>query len=143
MEPLKIEITVKMSDETLKGLDNITTVITAGLIALGGKREDFLDYIKGADKGCGSCCEKDPEAAPAPAPAPEPEPAPVDDMPAEIADPISDDDLIAEVAETKKTVPAKTIKDLFGKYGIPCSTKCPQEKRAAFVADLKALRDAQ
>lgn len=144
MEPLKIEITVKMSDETLKGLDNIATVITAGLIALGGKREDFLDYIKGTDGRCNACQEEpEPAPAPAPAPAPEPEPAPVDDMPAEIADPISDDDLIAEVAETKKTVPAKTIKDLFGKYGIPCSTKCPQEKRAAFVSDLKALRDAQ
>ena len=63
-------------------------------------------------------------------------------MPEEISD-VSDEELINAVAETKKVVAAKEIRELFGKYGIPCSTKCPQEKRRSLIADLKALRDAQ
>ena len=144
MEPLKIQIEVNLGEKTQETLKEVLATWAAGAIALGGKKEAFLEHIKGSDRGCCNCKE-DPklEPAPAPAPAPEPEPAPADDMPADIADPISDEELINAVAETKKTVPATAIRELFKTYGIPCSTKCPQEKRAALVEDLKKLRDAQ
>ena len=141
MEPLKICIEINLGEKTQETLKEALVSWAAGAIALGGKKEDFLDFF--------GTREEKPEPAKEPAkepgkesePKPEPQKEP-EDMPEEIAD-VSDEELINAVAETKKVVAAKEIRELFGKYGIPCSTKCPQDKRRSLINDLKALRDAQ
>jgi len=135
MEPLKIQIEINLGEKTQETLKEVLVSWAAGAIALGGKREEFLECVS-------SHCKGDPEPE-----QPQPDEPEEPDMPEDIADPapaeVSDEALINAVAETKKTVPATAIRELFKTYGIPCSTKCPQEKRAALVADLKKLRDAK
>lgn len=142
MEPLKICIEINLGEKTQEALKEVLVSWAAGAIALGGKKEDFLGFVTGKDSGKSEPAkESGKESEPKPEPQKEPEKEP-EDMPEEIAD-VSDEELINAVAETKKVVAAKEIRELFGKYGIPCSTKCPQEKRRSLIADLKALRDAQ
>ena len=132
---LNLNINLKMEPETAKALDNIATVLTAGAIALGGKKEVFLQWIAGHNDQPEGDPGDLPEEISDPAPAPAPKPEPVAQ--------VSDEDLINAVAETKKTVPSAAIRDLFKAYDIPCSTKCPPEKRPSLLSDLKKLRDAQ
>ena len=138
MEPFKICIEINLGEKTQETLKEALVSWAAGAIALGGRKEDFLDFV---GKESESQKESEKESEPKPEPQKEPEMEP-EDMPEEISD-VSDEELINAVAETKKVVAAKEIRELFGKYGIPCSTKCPQEKRRSLIADLKALRDAQ
>ena len=138
MEPFKICIEINLGEKTQETLKEALVSWAAGAIALGGRKEDFLEIV---GKKSEPQKESGKESEPKPEPAKEPEKEP-EDMPEEISD-VSDEELINAVAETKKVVAAKEIRELFGKYGIPCSTKCPQEKRRSLIADLKALRDAQ
>lgn len=138
MEPFKIYIEINLGEKTQETLKEALVSWAAGAIALGGRKEDFLEIV---GKKSEPQKESGKESEPKPEPAKEPEKEP-EDMPEEISD-VSDEELINAVAETKKVVAAKEIRELFGKYGIPCSTKCPQEKRRSLIADLKALRDAQ
>lgn len=64
----------------------------------------------------------------------------LEDMPAEIA-PVTDTELRAVVTETRQRVgSAAPIRAMMAeKYGIKLSTECPQERRAEFINDLKAL----
>jgi len=132
MEPLKICIEINLGEKTQETIKEALVSWAAGAIALGGQKEDFLKFVRNHGEG-------ESESKPEPQEEPEKEP---EDMPEEISD-VTDEELINAVAETKKVVAAKEIRELFGKYGIPCSTKCPQEKRRSLIADLKALRDAQ
>ena len=142
MEPFKICIEINLGEKTQETLKEALVSWAAGAIALGGRKEDFLEIVgKKSEPQKESQKESRKESEPKPEPAKEPEKEP-EDMPEEISD-VSDEELINAVAETKKVVAAKEIRELFGKYGIPCSTKCPQEKRRSLIADLKALRDAQ
>lgn len=142
MEPLKICIEINLGEKTQETLKEALVSWAAGAIALGGRKEDFLKFVGNPGEGESESpkeSEKESESKPEPQEEPEKEP---EDMPEEISD-VTDEELINAVAETKKVVAAKEIRELFGKYGIPCSTKCPQEKRRSLIADLKALRDAQ
>ena len=141
MEPLKICIEINLGEKTQETLKEVLASWAAGAIALGGKKEDFLDFFGTREEKPEPAKEAGKESEPKPEPQKEPEKEP-EDMPEEIAD-VSDEELINAVAETKKVVAAKEIRELFGKYGIPCSTKCPQDKRRSLINDLKALRDAQ
>jgi len=142
MEPLKIEI--NLGKETRECLLEVSASIAAGLIAIGGRKEDFLRAVsRNSESEKEFRKESEPEKESKQEPEKEPIQEPEPDLPADISDPISDEAVIAEVAETKKTVAPKVIRELFDQYGIPCSTKCPQDKRAALIADLKKLRDAQ
>ena len=141
MEPFKICIEINLGEKTQETLKEALVSWAAGAIALGGRKEDFLELVDKQTKKSEPQKESGKESEPKPEPAKEPEKEP-EDMPEEISD-VSDEELINAVAETKKVVAAKEIRELFGKYGIPCSTKCPQEKRRSLIADLKALRDAQ
>lgn len=145
MEPFKICIEINLGEKTQETLKEALVSWAAGAIALGGRKEDFLEIVGKPGKKSESQKESEKESEPKPEPAKEPQKEPEkepEDMPEEISD-VSDEKLINAVAETKKVVAAKEIRELFGKYGIPCSTKCPQEKRRSLIADLKALRDAQ
>lgn len=142
MEPLKICIEINLGEKTQETLKEALVSWAAGAIALGGRKEDFLKFVRNPGEGESESpkeSEKESESKPESQKEPEKEP---EDMPEEISD-VTDEELINAVAETKKVVAAKEIRELFGKYGIPCSTKCPQEKRRSLIADLKALRDAQ
>lgn len=142
MEPLKICIEINLGEKTQETLKEALVSWAARAIALGGRKEDFLKFVGNpgeTESESPKEPEKESESKPEPQEEPEKEP---EDMPEEISD-VTDEELINAVAETKKVVAAKEIRELFGKYGIPCSTKCPQEKRRSLIADLKALRDAQ
>lgn len=88
------------------------------------------------------------ETREAPAPAFQTSLAPGEDLPAAEPEPValvSDDTLVqatrAAVARLKaKGMPTSLIrKDIFAKYGIGSSVECPQDKRAALVAELDKI----
>ena len=88
------------------------------------------------------------ETREAPAPAFQTALAPGEDLPAAEPEPValvSDDTLVqatrAAVARLKaKGMPTALIrKDIFAKYGIGSSVECPQDKRAALVAELDKI----
>lgn len=88
------------------------------------------------------------ETRKAPAPALQTALAPGEDLPAAEPEPValvSDDTLVqatrAAVARLKAKGLSTTLirKDIFAKYGIGSSVECPQDKRAALVAELDKM----
>ena len=88
------------------------------------------------------------ETREAPAPAFQTSLAPGEDLPAAEPEPValvSDDTLVqatrAAVARLKAKGRATALirKDIFAKYGIGSSVECPQDKRAALVAELDKI----
>ena len=88
------------------------------------------------------------ETREAPAPAFQTALAPGEDLPAAEPEPVpivSDDTLVqatrAAVARLKAKGLSTTLirKDIFAKYGIGSSVECPQDKRAALVAELDKM----
>lgn len=138
MEPIKINVQLSAEAELLDALRQIASLcLAAGL----------LKESKGEEK-------KDEALTPVNGRTPHPKPfeetvaeekAPVEAAPAAPEEPapfVSDDEVLAVIKELKAVVPAKAIKEVFNQYGISCSTACPQERRAAMIADIKALRNA-
>lgn len=147
MNPLTINIEINLGVETRKTLEDLGAYLAAGAIALGGKKEDFISFIKKTESEKEPGTESEPEKEPQKEPDqnPEPEEDPIDDLPEDLIEPapdreVSDEELIGKVAEVKKTVPAKTIRELFNTFGISCSTACPQEKRVALLGALDNLK---
>lgn len=143
MEPFKIQVEVKLADETLEAIKRIA--LAAIFTKLSPEAQEELERET----------FKDEEPAKAPE-APVAEPAPeVGDMPEEIAAPaqapaaevkeISDDEIAAKTREAvnalkKAGKPTTTIRtDVFAKYGIGKSTACPQEQRAELLQDLEEI----
>lgn len=133
MEPIKINVQLCAEAELLDALRQIASLCLAAGLLKESKGEALTPvngrtpHPKPFEETVAE--EKAPvEAAPA---APE-EPAPF----------VSDDEVLAVIKELKAVVPAKAIKEVFNQYGISCSTACPQERRAAMIADIKALRNA-
>ena len=103
---------------------------------------DFIKAIRGA------VSEAKVETREAPAPAVQTALAPGEDLPAAEPEPValvSDDTLVqatrAAVARLKAKGLSTTLirKDIFAKYGIGSSVECPQDKRAALVAELDKM----
>lgn len=143
MNPFTVNIEINLGEDTRKTLEDIANVLAAGAIALGGKKETFLSFIEKSESKKESETESEPEKEPDQNSKPEEDP--VGDLPEDLADPVparevSDEELIGKVAEVKKTVPAKTIRELFNTFGISCSTACPQEKRVALLGALDNLK---
>ena len=109
MDPIKINVEVSIKDDSLQALKNIFTTCIGG-------------------------------AAPVrPALPPKPEAPKVEEKPAE-APAIDNMTLNAEVKGAQaRGVDKAVIRGLFDKYGIGSSRECPNDKRPALLADLKAL----
>lgn len=143
MEPFKIQIEVKLSDETLEAIKRIALAAIFTKLTPEDQEEIERNTFKDEEPA------KAPEA-PAAEPAPE-----IGDMPEEIAAPaqapaaevkeISDDEVAAKtreaVAALKKQKRSATIirTEIFAKYGISQSVACPQERRAELLADLENI----
>ena len=107
-----------------------------------GALTDFIKAIRG------TVSEEKVETREAPALAFQTTLAPGEDLPAAESEPValvSDDTLVqatrAAVARLKAKGLSTTIirKDIFAKYGIGSSVECPQDKRAALVAELDKI----
>lgn len=146
MEPFKIQVEVKLSDETIEAIKKIAARAIFTKLTPEAQEEIEKNTFK----------EDEPEKEPQPAEAPAAET--VGDMPEEIAEPapvqdkaeeISDDVIAAKtreaVAELKRQKRSSTLirSEIFAKYEISQSIKCPQERRAEFLADLEALVSAE
>lgn len=146
MEPFKIQVEVKLSDETIEAIKKIALAAIFSKLTPEAQEEIEKNTFKEDEP------EKD--AQPAEAPAAET----VGDMPEEIAEPapaqakaeeISDDVIAAKtreaVAELKRQKRSSTLirSEIFAKYEISQSIKCPQERRAEFLVDLEALVSAK
>jgi hypothetical protein len=119
MDPIKINVELSIKDDSLQALKNI-----------------FTTCIGGAAPVRPTLPPKPAEAPKAETKAPE---APV--APAAPAAPAIDNmTLNAEVkAAQSRGVDKARILEVFGKYGIKSSRECPEDKRPALLADLKAL----
>lgn len=142
MNPLKIEVEVKLSEATLEAIKRIALAAIFKKLTPEAQEELERNTFKDEEPA------KEPEAKPAEAPVEE-------DMPEEIMEPapapvqeISDDELAAKTRETvaalkKAGKPTATIRNVvFAKYGIAQSTACPKDKRAELMADLDNLVNA-
>lgn len=151
MEPFKIQVEVKLSDETIEAIKRIALAAIFTKLTPEAQEEIEKNTFKEDEP------EKDAQPAEAPA-AEAPAAETVGDMPEEIAEPapaqakaeeISDDVIAAKtreaVAELKRQKRSSTLirSEIFAKYEISQSIKCPQERRAEFLADLEALVSAE
>lgn len=118
MNPIKINVEVSFQEASLQALKNIFTTCIGGAAPV----RPTLPPKPEAPK-----VEEKPAEAPAAAPVPE-APA-IDNM-----------TLNAEVKGAQaRGVDKAVIRGLFDKYGIGSSRECPNDKRPALLADLKAL----
>lgn len=126
-------------------MDKITLTINLELPNDDDSIEALTDFIKALRS---TVSEAKVETREAPAPAVQTALAPGEDLPAAEPDPValvSDDTLVqatrAAVARLKAKGLSTTLirKDIFAKYGIGSSVECPQDKRAALVAELDKM----
>lgn len=126
-------------------MDKITLTINLELPNDDDSIEALTDFIKALRS---TVSEAKVETREAPAPVVQTALAPGEDLPAAEPDPValvSDDTLVqatrAAVARLKAKGLSTTLirKDIFAKYGIGSSVECPQDKRAALVAELDKM----
>lgn len=107
-----------------------------------GALTDFIKAIRGM------VSEEKVETREAPAPSFQTTLAPGEDLPAAEPEPVtlvSDDTLVQATRAAVARLKAKGLstalirKDIFAKYGIGSSVECPQDKRAALVAELDKM----
>lgn len=144
MNPITINIKVGLEDTTLEILTALVTAAArTGVTTSEQKTADVEQKAVTVEQ---KPAKKEQKAAKVEQAAAVQEPAakaaeePIEDMPAEIA-PVTDTELRAVVTETRQRVGSATpIRAMMlEKYGIKVSTECPQERRAEFINDLKAL----
>lgn len=116
MEPIKVHVEIGLKEGTLQSLANI-----------------FTTCLGGAAPVRPTLPEKPVEAPKAETKAPEAPAAPA-------APAIDNMTLNAEVKGAQaRGVDKAAIRGVFDKYGINSSRECPEDKRPALLADLKAL----
>ena len=107
-----------------------------------GALTDFIKALRG------TVSEEKVETRESPAPACQTALAPGEDLPAAEPGPValvSDDTLVQATRSAVARLKAKGLsttlirKDIFAKYGIGSSVECPQDKRAALVAELDKI----
>ena len=107
-----------------------------------GALTDFIKALRG------TVSEVKVETREAPAPVVQTALAPGEDLPAAELEPVvlvSDDTLVQATRSAVARLKAKGLstalirKDIFAKYGIGSSVECPQDKRAALVAELDKI----
>lgn len=156
MEPFKIQVEVKLSDETLEAIKRIALAAIFTKLTPEAQEEIERNTFKDEEPQHKA---GDPQINEEPAPASAEEPAPAaegPDMPEDVygakpeqAREISDDEVAAKtreaVAALKKQKRSSTIirTEIFAKYGISQSVACPQEHRAELLADLDNLIAAE
>ena len=126
-------------------MDKLTISINLELPNDGSSIGALTDFIKALR---GTVSEVKVETREAPAPVVQTALAPGEDLPAAELEPVvlvSDDTLVQATRSAVARLKAKGLstalirKDIFAKYGIGSSVECPQDKRAALVAELDKI----
>lgn len=137
MEPLKLNIEVTLSDESINKL------VTAMGAAIGGSFAGVLAKLaNGAHEETQKAEAAEEPAAPVEA-APAPQEKPADDTPEDL--PITDEEMAeaTRAAVTRLKAAGKSTlfirTEIFAKYGCGNSAGCPISKRPALLAELEAI----
>ena len=137
MEPIKVQITLDLSERALSAIEGLAAAISAPALAAAPASTPRRRATKPVET-------KEAPAAPeaqAAQPAPEPEAAAAAPAPAPAVEdlPITDDELRQIVKEARDRTSFPAVRGLFNEFGIKASIECPMERRAELVDRLNKL----
>lgn len=135
MEPIKVQITLDLSERALSAIEGLAAAISAPAVAATPASTPRRRATKPVET-------KEAPAAPeaqAAQPTPEPEAAAAAPAPAVEDLPITDDELRQIVKEARDRTSFPAVRGLFNEFGIKASIECPMERRAELVDRLNKL----